>query len=239
MKITEKMLSIPPYISTTWDNIASIHMDGDHLIISMNDNKTITITDLSVEVVEKIFECHEAFLEERQPHQKQPKVTSSQEKISNQEMLMGFPFRVGIGGSIPEGLGQTLQHNPAYADLPLLPPEVAQKISLLGKVVSPEDLQAMPPAEPNCNCIYCQIIRIMHKTQNPNDVETHEIEPIEDVSDEDLRFEQWEVHPINDKMYCVVNKLDQNEHYNVYIADKVGCTCGKDHCEHIVAVLRS
>ena len=243
MKITEKILSIPPYISTSWDNIASLHMEGSELIVSMHDRKTIRIMGLSGEVIEKIFEYHEAFLETKQTRQVQPIFPNTpQEKHSSQDLLMGFPFRVGIGGAIPEGLGQALQHNPAYSDLPLLPPEVAQKISLLGKVISPEDLASMTPAESNCNCIYCQIMRIMHKTQNVQDAsfeEFNEIESQEVVTDEELQFEQWEVHPINDKMYCVVNKLDQNEHYDVYVAEKIGCTCGKDHCEHIVAVLRS
>ena len=44
---------------------------------------------------------------------------------------------------------------------------------------------------------------------------------------------------MNDKLFTVINKLDQQEKYNVFLGEPVGCTCGKQGCEHMLAVLKS
>ncbi len=144
-------------------------------------------------------------------------------------------------------MGQVMQHNPAYSGLPPIPDEVATKIAALSKIIPEDDLLAMPAAEPNCNCMYCQINRILRaqagigdqsiedKTPDTPQVPTGE----EKVSEEDLKFEQWKVQLIRENMYQVSNKLDSSEEYTVFLGTPVGCTCGKPNCEHIVAVLRS
>ena len=42
----------------------------------------------------------------------------------------------------------------------------------------------------------------------------------------------------DEKMFTVTNRLDKNEKFNVYLGKPIGCTCGKEGCEHILAVLR-
>jgi hypothetical protein len=36
-----------------------------------------------------------------------------------------------------------------------------------------------------------------------------------------------------------MNPLDHKEHYNVFLGDPIGCSCGNNNCEHIQAVLKS
>ena len=61
----------------------------------------------------------------------------------------------------------------------------------------------------------------------------------EEVTDRDLSFQQWAIEQTGDKLFCVTNKLDRLEKYNVFLGDPVGCTCGIQGCEHILAVLKS
>jgi hypothetical protein len=65
------------------------------------------------------------------------------------------------------------------------------------------------------------------------------LEEIEEVSDEDLKFRDWEIKQTAEQLYTVTNPLDANEHYNVFLGSPLGCTCGDKNCEHIRAVLTS
>ena len=55
MKITEKIISIPPYISTNWENIEHIHMKGTNLVFTLKDDSVITVKDLPAHIVEQIL----------------------------------------------------------------------------------------------------------------------------------------------------------------------------------------
>lgn len=224
MKITDKIISIPPYISTSWDRVESLHMQEDILIISLNDNSRVKIPYLSKETIDLLFQTHATHLE----HQAKPT------KAVNVEQLINTPLKM-VFGTI-ESIGQALQHNPAYSDLPAIPIEIANKLAGLGKVIPAEDIAAMPNPETGCNCMYCQMVRILKAGTKEQEVEGEKHEDI--VSDEELRFEEWAVSSIGDKMYLVTNKLDSKEQYTVFLGDPIGCTCGKPHCEHVIAVLR-
>ena len=64
--INEKILSIPPHISTTWDSVASLHMgpapQGNILIISLHSGTAIQIPDLGQDILTKIFQTHSEFI---------------------------------------------------------------------------------------------------------------------------------------------------------------------------------
>lgn len=235
MRITDKIISIPPYISTSWDKVASVYMKEQELVISLKDNTQIVIPNLSSEVIEEIFNAHAAYLDTQIV--KRPKEEAATTQTS--ENVLGLPFRLFFGTL--ESINQALQHNPSYSDLPPLPPEIVSKIELLAKAVPVEEISNLLTPQPGCNCVYCQMSRILKKATNaPHDVPevtSHESTE-EEVKEEELRFEQWEVRQIGDKMYQVTNKLDPKEHYSVYLGNPIGCTCGKPNCEHIVAVLR-
>jgi hypothetical protein len=102
------------------------------------------------------------------------------------------------------------------------------------KIIASEDALQMLKSESHCNCIHCQIAKSFNQSsQHP---EQH-ID--EDITEDDLRFQQWDITQTGDKMFTVVNRLDNREKYNVYLGQPVGCTCGKTGCEHILAVLKS
>ena len=61
----------------------------------------------------------------------------------------------------------------------------------------------------------------------------------EEISEEDLRFREWDIEQKGENLYLVRNPLNQKEEYNVFLGNPVGCTCGKDNCEHIRTVLNS
>ncbi|MBS0634175.1 MAG: hypothetical protein JSR37_01775 [Verrucomicrobia bacterium] len=214
MKITDKIISIPPFISTTWDKVSSLHMDDKLLIVTLKDTTRVAIPGLSQEVINEIFHAHANSLGE-------PQTTSA----------LAGPFRMLFGTL--ESLTQALQHNPAYSNLAPLPEEVVSKIQMLAKSLPPEELENYLHPIDGCNCMYCQITRILKGEES-----THVALPEEEVAEDELKFEEWIVESVGDKMYKVTNKLDPTEHYNVYLGEPIGCTCGRQNCEHIVAVLR-
>lgn len=235
MKITDTVISIPPYISTGWENVSSLHVEGGDLVFTLKDGKSVFVPNLSREVIEQIFSAHTSFLETHVTSKKEPARTSGTDHFQN------LPFR--FNASSLEGVVSALQHNPAYSGLPPIPDEITSKITGLSKVISEEEVLAMPPAEINCNCMYCQIYRVIKNAVlgNKEDLPDHPAlsQDEEKVPEEELRFEQWEITQIDDKLYKVINKLDRNEEYSVFLGDTIGCTCGKPNCEHIIAVLRS
>lgn len=241
--INHKILSLPPYISTSWKNINTLHMkeiEGNSvLVVVLHNGSTIEIPNLEPSMVEQVFAAHAKYLEQEAP----PTVDSSEslkqfepgQNSGEIPFSIGIPFQMGGGG--PQALdnfGALLHHNSEQADAPDLPPEVLHKIAGISKALG-MDLEQMsiPKAEPHCNCTYCQIARAI---QNG---ESEEVEAEEDVSDEDLKFRDWDIQQKGDALYEVTNPIDTNEHYQVFLGNPVGCTCGQKNCEHIRTVLNS
>lgn len=231
MKITDKIISIPPYISTTWDKVVSLHRQGHSLIITLSDSVAIEIPALPTEIIEEIFHAHANFLEHTSTRSSREVIQPTQSEATG----MGLPFRLLF--STLESLGQALQHNPNYSNLPPIPQDIAGKLEMLAKAIPPEEFKNLPDSEPGCNCIFCQMVRILRKEDDSSQAALDEPQE-EEVRTEELQFDEWNVRDLGDKVFLVTNKLDPTEQYNVYLGDPIGCTCGKDRCEHIVAVLR-
>lgn len=232
MKITETILSIPPYISTTWSQVAAFHMKGSLLSITLVDGDTLHIPNLTTETINTIFQYHAIYLESHQITPPSPTQHLSPLKglIDQEEPAL----RVAFGPL--DTMGGIMQHNSSQSNAPDLPPEILQKIGAIAKIVSAGDEMALPKAEVNCNCFFCQIAR----TVNPqpfDEIEGVKEEP--EVHDEDLQFQQWSINQTGDQLFSVVNRLDEFEKYSVFLGQPVGCTCGKTGCEHILAVLKS
>lgn len=238
MRIDEKILSIPPYISTQWSQIRALYVKGNLLVITLHDGDNVNIPGLSQEVMEKIFLAHSLYLEQE--------ISSSHSASSIAQIKLtpplnflqsatevDNPLRFAFGN--PEGSGIAMQHNPAQANAPDLPQEVLNKVSAIAKIVTPEDLNALPKAEPHCNCVHCQIARAIHRGLKQTADEENE----EKVADEELQFQQWDITQAGDKLFNVINRLDKEEQYRVFLGNSIGCTCGKEGCEHIIAVLKS
>jgi hypothetical protein len=221
MKITPRILSIPPYVSTQWTNISSIHVkkkeDTPILVLTLNDNAQIEIPNMAQGEIDEIFQAHAHFSESER--------TLPQNPIDN-----SFSFSIPIKqdeSAMLDPLGTQLQHNPQQANLPPLPQNVLEKIRSIIKAFGVEDSEVLDKAEENCNCIYCQLSRSLQGS-------TEEI-----IEDSDLQFRDWEVSSKGEKLYHIVNPLDKNEYYDVFLGDPIGCTCGSKSCEHIKAALSS
>jgi hypothetical protein len=219
MKINQQILSIPPYISTSWDEVQSLFLDKDGLIILLKNNLKIRVPIQDDGVLNQVFEGHRKYLEAKTLPRK-PKDSIS----------FGLPLNMPKFEDI-NTLGAAMRHNPDQADSPNLPKEVLTKIASVAKALGLQEQDNLPEAQPHCNCMYCQLARAM------NGDATEEEE--EKVSDEDLKFRDWDITQESDELYIVTNPLDNKEKYNVFLGNPIGCTCGKNNCEHIRSVLNS
>jgi hypothetical protein len=218
MMITTQMLSIPPYISTTWKNITSLHSipDGQKfkLIVILNNGIQTVVPSLDQTQIDSIFEAHARY---------------ESTKAQTNQLSPSFKFPLT---NQTELFNTAMQHNPDQSDSPELPKEILEKITSIAKVLGLEDVSQLPKPEPQCNCMFCQIARAFHGEES--DAKTEEI-----VSDKDLEFRTWDIKQTSEKLYHVTNPLDDKEQYSVYLGEPIGCTCGQKNCEHIRAVLNS
>ena len=219
MLANEKFLNIPPYLSTSWEHITALRMEGNLLIITLDDANQIQVPDLSGEQVTTIFDAHSHYLNNQQGDLPQPR----------EELRFGFTNM--------EGMQSALQHNPAQADASDIPPEVLEKIAAISRIVSPDEMTIFPEAEPHCNCPHCQIARVVNGVHCDIEID-HPENSGETVNDEELTFQEWAIRQSGDQLF-IVTSADGDESYSVFLGDPVGCTCGKEGCEHILAVLRS
>jgi hypothetical protein len=231
VKINDKIFSVPPYLSTDWSRIGTIHIKGGILAVTLKDGDTINIPNLSQDVIEQIFSYHAAYLENE--------TTQNTEKMEVVKQVF-IPLTGGSIEGLPfnniDGMGIPMQHNPEQSDAPNLPPEILEKISVISRMFNQDEAKQLAQPVPACNCFHCQILKALH----PQVMQVAHIEDVqEDISDEDLQFQQWIITQKEDKLFSVTNKLDTHETYNVYLGTPVGCTCGQEGCEHILAVLKS
>lgn len=226
MNINLKVLSIPPYISTTWDQISSMHLsENQELTIILKEGSKINIPLLKEEEIQSIFSTHRLFLEEKK----------EQKLVESKDFFGGFGLRLpalplATDAALIEPFAANMQHNPEQSDFPPLPPEILNKISSMHLMLGPEIIESLPKAEPDCNCIFCQVMKALRHD---------DVVKEEDVTIEDLRFKDWEIEEKSDQLYNVKNPLDPSEQYQVFLGSPLGCTCGHKNCEHIRAVLNS
>lgn len=229
MKISSKILSIPPYISTAWENVFALHVREDTeklaLIVILKDGSQTIIPNLNKAQITIIFNAHARFLETKDA----PKTPSP--ALPTDPVNIVVP--IGGDGNVDiEALPASTKHNPEQADLPPLPKHVLDKLTALAKALGVDKFTALPAAEPDCNCIHCQVMNAMRQAGQ-------EIEEEEHVSEEDLKFREWDIRQTADNLYIVTNPLDAKEYYSVFLGTPLGCTCGRKDCEHIRAVLSS
>lgn len=233
MNINEKFFSFPPFLSTAWAHVTALSTNRQgNIAVHMNSGESISLPELSQEEMELIFRAHASFLENQvmnEPifrHKKLP--PNIKERLETD-----FPLRFSFGTM--DGFGSAMQHNPAQKNAPNLPEEMITKIAEVSRILAPDDPDQIPKPEPHCNCYHCQIARAL--TQGHEQELELCIE--EEVSADELQFDQWQITQTGDKLFNVINKLDELENYSVHLGHPVGCTCGKQNCEHILAVLKS
>lgn len=241
-KISQKILSIPPYISTSWKNINTLHMkeiEGNPVLnIVLHNGTIIEIPNLDSTLVEQIFQAHTQYVDQdsKEPQIESFKSYEPAKGTTDSSFSFGVPFQM----SGPEGMDSVssfLQHNPEQANTPEMPKEVIEKITTITKTLGMDMTQMnIPKAEPHCNCPYCQIARAI-QTGNTDITEAKPIE--EEITEDDLRFREWDIKQEDDRLYIVTNPLNTDEHYQVFLGNPVGCTCGEQNCEHVRTVLNS
>ena len=69
MLVNSSILSIPPYISTSWKNILSLHIDNIQaeaplLVVTLTNNQTIEIPHLAASLLDLIFQTHALYLQQ-------------------------------------------------------------------------------------------------------------------------------------------------------------------------------
>lgn len=228
MKITSKVLSILPYVSTIWKNVSSLHVREEkgsfHLTVFLNDGSKAEVPGLDQAAVTAIFDAHARSAETES--------AALGVDAKNPALISPYSFSLPLksDGATIDSFPSPTQHNPEQANLPPLPPSVLKKITAVAKAFGVEDSSSLPNGEPGCNCLYCQVMNAMHGEESTEEVE---------VSEEDLKFRNWDILQTADKIYIVTNPLDANEHYSVFLGNPLGCTCGHKNCEHIRAVLNT
>lgn len=223
MKITPKILSIPPYLSTTWKNIATLTVketgDSFCLTVILQNRVQVEVPNLDKTTIDAIFEGHAKFAE----------TEGTPGPLNALDSPYSFTLPLKMDGPVLDVFSSGIQHSPEQAHLDPLPPEVLEKVTLIAKAFGLEDSNLLPNAHPDCNCMFCQVVRSMHKEAPPEEV----------VTDAELNFRNWNISQTSEKLYLVSNPLDTNEHYSVFLGDPLGCTCGNKNCEHIRAVLNT
>lgn len=235
-KINDKILCIPPYVSTQWTLVSSLHSDEDpnkiSLIINFVDGKIIKIENIDPALRDLAFAAHLQYLEKSSSEK--PGILQA---IFGEQVMNGIPFRIdiankGIGEGF-ENMEMAFQHNASQAQIPNLPEEVLEKITTIARAFMNGDIQAFPKPEPHCNCVHCQVARGIHKIGST-------IAESEPVKDEELTFRpSWDILHVGENLYSVTDPINSKVKFNVFLGDPLGCTCGDPKCEHIKAVLSS
>src|SRR5277367_817608 len=124
MKITSTILSIPPYLSTTWKNISSllIREEKGHftLVVILQNRVQVEVPGLDKATVDSIFEAHARYAE-----------TETEASVFKNPLDGPFNFSLPLKANGPiDSLGMSMQHNEEQANLPPLPPDVLNKITM-------------------------------------------------------------------------------------------------------------
>jgi hypothetical protein len=110
-----------------------------------------------------------------------------------------------------------------------LPAEIIEKLANILKMVLPQVMEALTPPVVGCSCPFCQIAGHLFQKADQE----------EEVKPEEISFRDWQVIPTGEKLYSVESPIDPLEKYTVFLGEPIGCTCGIDRCEHVLAVLKS
>lgn len=238
IKITDKVVSIPPYLSTSWNAVAHIRTIGDRLVFTMKDGESVSIPGFSDALIKQVFESHIHYLEGdlfKAPKKENMVNLKLFGNPAFPEGLLPPPDLLRMSMQAPDMINM-MQHNGEQKNMPELPLDMIDKISRVLKVVAPSDPDQFPKPEPHCNCPYCQIARHLHDMKR----ETVEVAQVEElVTEQDLAFSQYQIEPSGDKLFQVTDKLFPAEKFTVFLGEPIGCTCGKTGCEHVIAVLKS
>ncbi len=233
-KINDRILSIPPHISTSWDHVHSLYTqhspEGSYTLSIHLDQGQIIHMELDPALIDLAFASHLRYLENKiqQKHgASHPLALLAQLFHLSSDMKESLftppPFLM-----TPESLEIALHHDPKRSADPI-DPEMLQRISQVIRWILNDDLSSLSKAEEGCHCPHCQLMRYI----DPNPVEE------EICSEADLQFKEWDIQSVGEQLYQVANPLNPSERYQVHLGNPLGCTCGETGCPHLLSVLKS
>lgn len=249
MKINQRVLHIPPYISCKWSEIASIGVENiegkDLLHVQLLSGARATVPNLNQDEIDLIFKMHVHHLEEVADEEERFKnvkeipffsnLFQAPPMDANVATSFGAPISFHLDANDPSSLFQG--HNPQFSNSPPLPKEILDKITLIAKAIGGEMIKEVEPVE-LCNCFFCQIARALknerieerkpHVPKNlPKDLLRGGIDP------------EWMVDEVGPNMFKVISREEPGMVYQVYLGHPIGCSCGSNRCQHIIAALKT
>lgn len=228
MKINKNMLSIPPYITTTWDNITCVQacVVQDEFVdikICLADGEKVEVPHVPEKIFNKIRDEYEKFIESSSINTPADLggIASGIADIfqgANRELpAIGRGENVGVIGFPVSG------HPRQHHEAPVLGKEALRQIT---KTLGEKAFEGEYITK--CNCIYCQSCRFVQDKKNKESGE----KPLE-FSD------AWLVEEVGTDKFIVRDKMKESNVFTVYLKPKIICSCGSNVCEHIKATLFS
>lgn len=209
MIINKHMLSIPPFISTSWKDIDLLLSDGQTTLnVYLKNGTVVKISNLLKDDLNLIFKVHQDIL-----------LSPSQPTIPS----LIDPLLFSLSGPL-------LEHDPDLHDASPLPDEVKIKLKSLLEGMPKLEKIKLPQIHQDCNCPFCQIMGLI-QDEATNDEEI--------VKDEDLLFSTWKQEAFSDHLIKLTHPFNQEETYFINLESPISCSCGQTSCEHIEHVLRN
>ena len=151
MIINKQLLSIPPFISTSWKDVELLLSDGQHTLnIYLKNGTLVKISHLLKEQLDLIFKVHQEIL-----------------LAQAQDMAMPLMDPVFFQFS-----GPFLEHDPELSDASPLPEEVKDKLYSLLKGLPKLDVSKLPEAHAGCMCPHCQLMNLISINEQEEELVT-------------------------------------------------------------------
>lgn len=151
MIINKQILSIPPFISTSWRDVELLLSDGHSTLnIYLKNGTLVKISNLQKDDLDLIFKVHQDIL-----------LTPEQPHIPSLIDPLLFSFS-----------GPLLEHDPDLKDASPLPDEVKIKLKSLLEGFPKLDKIKLPEVHSDCNCPFCQVMSLIQDDENDDDIVT-------------------------------------------------------------------
>jgi hypothetical protein len=145
MIINKQLLSIPPFISTSWKDVELLLSDGQHTLnIYLKNGTLVKISHLLKEQLDLIFNVHQEIL-----------LTQAQDLAAPLIDPLFFQFS-----------GPFLEHDPELSDANPLPDEVKARLQSLLEGLPKIDSAKLPQPILGCNCPHCQLMTLINVPKN-------------------------------------------------------------------------
>jgi hypothetical protein len=268
MSVTRKAFHLPPFISTSWAHVVSLHMEHeDHeqlLVVTLTNGAQICIPGLEERLLRHIFQMHAEVMENHPPSAVSSEVAVAvKESESARSVAARIPFTengdlaVTMNGiEAWQAVGEN--HGGLLEGLSIDPSRLQSlEQDLLEHRPELTDSAPLPPLLLQRMSLMGRFLHPQLLAQMPRAedgcgcpfCQLHRVlhgEPpdtalpaVAEVQDDELRFRSWLIEQQDDHVFVVSNPEDAQESYRVFLGDPLGCTCGHVRCEHVRAVLQS